>query len=101
VDCWSSQRSSQADTEGDSPQHAPSAAAANRASSSANVPSSSQGSSSIDDDDDEPLYVRLQRLHQARQAIESRKRRGETSDDSSGSAKKKPAIKATEVIEIE
>jgi len=71
--------------------------AAEASSTPADVPTSSQGSSSVDDD--EPLYVRVQRLHQARQASESRKRRGESSDNNHAVAKKKASIQ--EVIEIE
>lgn len=74
-------------------------------SSGASVPASSQGSISVDDDEEEPLYVRVQRLHEARQAIESRKRQrgGEAAsmNDTKASAKsKKPSIQQ-EVIEIE
>lgn len=68
----------------------------------ADVPTSSQGSNSVEDE--EPLYVRVQRLHQARQAIESsRKRRGESSDNDETKlpAAKKKATIAQEVIEIE
>lgn len=62
------------------------------------APASSQGSTSADDDE-EPLYVRLQRLHQARQVVESRKRRGESSENQP--KKKSSAAKQAEVIEIE
>jgi ERCC4-type nuclease len=49
------------------------------------IPSSSQGSSSVED---EPLYVRCQRLQQAREAVmESRKRRIDSSHEKSSSEK--------------
>jgi ERCC4-type nuclease len=61
----------------------------------ASVPSSSQGNSSVEE---EPLYVRCQRLHQARAAVmESRKRRIDSSQEKSSSEKNHTA----EVIEIE
>jgi hypothetical protein len=63
------------------------------ASATTSEPSSSQGSSSVED---EPLYVRCQRLHQARQAVmESRKRRIDSSQESSN------PTNHVEVIEIE
>ena len=98
VGSWSSQRSLQAEEGGSPAWHASPTVAANT-KSAAGLPCSSQGSSSVDDE--EPLYVRVQRLHEARQATQSRKRRGETSRDKQASANKKPAIHATEVIEIE
>jgi hypothetical protein len=51
----------------------------------ASILSSSQGSSSVED---EPLYVRCQRLHQAREAVmESRKRLIDSSQEKSSSDK--------------
>jgi ERCC4-type nuclease len=61
----------------------------------ANAATFSQESKSSmgDDGDEEPLYERLQRLHQARQAVESRKKRQ--------SPNNKTSIKRNDVIEIE
>jgi hypothetical protein len=53
-----------------------------------------------DDGDEEPLYERLQRLHQARQAVESRKKKRQPPPQN-GEPNNKSSIKQNNVIEIE